>query len=66
MEKLISENAAMILDLLEQIESVNEMIALHADDSFMLEQYRYRKEQFVKELGQLLSGYGVQPEDLAA
>lgn len=66
MEKLISKSAAMILDLLEQIESVNEMVVLHSDDSFMLEQYRYRKEQFVKELAQLLSEYGVQPEDLAA
>ena len=66
MEKLISESAAMILDLLEQIESVNEMIVLHSDDSFMLEQYKYRKDQFVKELAELLSGYGVQPEDLAA
>jgi len=66
MEDLISERAAKILDLLEQIESVNEMIALHSDDEFMQNQYKYRKSEFVKELVQHLSEYKIQPEDLAA
>ena len=66
MEELISEKAAKILDLLEQIESVNEMISLHESDAFMKEQFAYRKEEFVKELVDQLASYKIAPEDLAA
>jgi hypothetical protein len=66
MEELISEKAAKFLDLLEQIESVNEMIDLHKDDPFMLDQYSERKEGFIKDLVELLGEYQILPEDLAA
>ena len=66
MEDLISEKAVKVLDLLEQIESVNEMIKVHEDDPFMRDQYVYRKEQFVKELVLQLREYNIKPKDLAA
>lgn len=44
MEGVINEKAAKILDLLEQIDSVNQMIVMHEGDSFMQEQYVYRKK----------------------
>ena len=66
MEGVISEKAAKILDLLEQIDSVNQMIVIHEGDPFMQEQYIYRKEGFVKLLGDQLSEYQIKPEDLAA
>lgn len=67
MEDLISKEAAKILDLLEQIQSVNEMIELHEKDAFMQDQYKYRKEQFVKELVLLLGeSYKIGLGDLAA
>lgn len=66
MEEVISEKAARILDLLEQIEAVNEMISIHEDDPFMKDQYLYRKEQFIKELVFQLGEYEIKPEDLAA
>ncbi len=67
MKDLISEKTAKILDLLEQIESVNEMIVMHEDDAFMHDQYKYRKEELVKELVVLLlDEYSIDPEDLAA
>ena len=66
MEGVISEKAAKILDLLEQIDAVNQMIAIHEEDSFMLEQYAYRKEEFVKLLVVQLSEYKIEREDLAA
>lgn len=66
MEGVISEKAAKILDLLEQIESVNEMIQVHEDDSFMKDQYMYRKEEFIKELVDQLGQFQINPEDLVA
>lgn len=66
MEEVISEKAARVVDLLEQIDSVNKMIELHKDDSFMMDQYVYRKEEFVKELMIQLGEYDIRKEDLAA
>ena len=66
MEEIISEKAAKILDLLEQIESVNEMIKLHEDDSFMKDQYVYRNEGFIKKLVEQLGQFQINPEDLVA
>ncbi len=51
----------MVLDLLEQIESVNEMTSLHSDDEFMQKQYKYRRSEFVKELAKYLSECKIQP-----
>lgn len=66
MEEVISEKAARVLDLLEQIDAVNEMISLHEGDSFMKDQYVYRKEEFIKELVIQLGEYRIEKEDLAA
>ena len=66
MESLISEKAARVLDLLEQIESVNEMIHTHEGDAFMQEQYQYRKKLFIQELAGKLKEFEIQPRDLAA
>ncbi len=66
MEEIISEKAARVLDLLEQIEAVNSMINLHKDDSFMREQYAYRKEAFIEELIIQLRKFNITKEELAA
>lgn len=66
MEELISEKAARVLDLLEQIESVNEMIEIHEEDSFMRDQYLYRRSEFIKQLVEELGKFRIEPEDLAA
>ncbi|MEL6672334.1 MAG: hypothetical protein AAFR61_09080 [Bacteroidota bacterium] len=57
-----------VLDLLEEIEALNKMISLHREggDSLMQAQYRYRKAQILKKLGQLLQAFDIKPEDLAA
>jgi hypothetical protein len=60
------KKAANILNLLEQIESVNQMIKLHQHDPFMRKQYQYRKDQFVRELAEGLKDFEVLPQDLAA
>lgn len=66
MEEVISEKAARVLDLLEQIDDVNKMIELHKDDQFMKDQYVYRKENFVKELVIQLGEFSIEKEDLVA
>jgi len=66
MEEIISEKAARVLDLLEQIEAVNNMVNLHKDDLFMRDQYAYRKQEFIKELIVILGEYNIAKEDLAA
>ena len=66
MEEIISEKAARVLDLLEQIEAVNQMINLHKDDLFMRNQYAYRKEEFIKELTIQLGEFNITKEELAA
>jgi hypothetical protein len=66
MAEVISEKAARVLDLLEQIDAVNEMIELHEDDAFMRDQYIYRKEEFVKELVVQLGAFNIEKDDLAA
>ncbi len=50
MKDSISKKSAEILDILEQIESVNKMIDLHLDDDFMQEQYGYRKRELTQTL----------------
>lgn len=66
MAPLISKKAARVLDLLEQIESVNGMLHLHPDDPFMQDQYIFRKQQFVQELAEILKQFDIEPRDLAA
>lgn len=66
MKDLISENSAEVLDILEQIESVNGMIDIHSDDEFMRVQYERRKKELTKKLSEKLSAYKIDIQDLAA
>lgn len=66
-EHLVSEEIARVIDLLEQIKSVSEMIEIHHEgDRFMSNQYKHRKEDFLKELRVLLHGFAISPNDLLA
>jgi hypothetical protein len=43
------------------------MIEIHqGDDDFMSNQYKYRKEEFLKELKALLQAFDISPNDLLA
>lgn len=67
-QELISEDIARMIDILEQIKDVNRMIELHQDDEddLMIDQYKYRREKFLKELKELLQEFNISPADLAA
>ena len=70
MEKanLVSKEIASVIDILEQIQDVNRMLEIHKDDEddLMLNQFQYRKENFLKELKNLLKDFDISPTDLAA
>ena len=53
-------------DLLEQIAKVDTMIELHADNPFMRDQYRHRKQQWVNELSAILHELGLLEGQLRA
>ncbi|MGK0364810.1 MAG: hypothetical protein ACI85O_001868 [Saprospiraceae bacterium] len=56
----VSASAARISDILEQIKSLNEMIALHKQNkrsSLMLHQYSEMKDDFMSELKGLMKEY---------
>jgi len=57
-----------VIELLQKIEDVNRMIKIHQDDEddFMLSQYQYRKEEFLKSLKKILLEFDISPADLAA
>lgn len=58
----IDERIIRITDILQQVQDLNGMIALHRDksqDGFMLRQYEYMRGEFLKELKGLLEGLGV-------
>ncbi|MEN0050061.1 MAG: hypothetical protein AAF806_23560 [Bacteroidota bacterium] len=60
------EQSARIVDLLEQVKSVNEMINLYEDDEFMKIQYEHRKGLFVQEIWTLLADYDIDYKNIAA
>lgn len=68
--EIADERIIKVADLLEQISSVDEMIALHQqkqdEKDLMLVQYQYRREQFLKELKELLAALNIKAADLAA
>ena len=66
MENFISEKSAEVLDILEQIESVNKMIEVHLDDDFMREQYEYRKKELAGQLVEKLNAYKIDVKNAAA
>ena len=57
-------------DLLEQIQSVDKITALHQQkgdsEDLMLLQYQYRRKKFLKELRIILEELNIKPGDLAA
>ena len=70
-DKLLDENLARVLDILEQVKELNKMIDLHqakSKDNFMVNQYQDMKNRFLEELKGILSDYeiNVQIEDKAA
>ena len=66
MEDFISEKSVEVLDILEQIESVNKMIEVHLDDDFMQEQYEYRKKELAGQLVEKLNAYKIDVKNAAA
>jgi ABC-type antimicrobial peptide transport system ATPase subunit len=53
---MISDEAIRVADLVEQIQSTNEMLVLHQDDEvdFMYRQYQLRKSKLVEELKKMV------------
>jgi hypothetical protein len=53
----INDTKTRILYVIERIEKMNEMIALHTqqdDDDFMIRQYQFRKKRLLQDLEKLL------------
>ncbi len=51
-----------IVHIMERIEKVNEMIALHTeqhDDDFMIRQYQFRKTRLLQDLEKMLEDFGI-------
>ena len=67
-KEIISQEIAEIVDILEQIKDVNRMIEIHLNDKddLMINQYKHRKNKFLKELKSLLQQFDINPADLAA
>lgn len=67
-KNIISKEIAQIVDVLEQIKDVNRMIQLHQtdEDDLMLNQFKHRKEELLKEFRNLLQILDINPADLAA
>jgi hypothetical protein len=54
-----------IMFIIERIEKVNEMIALHTqqnDDDFMIRQYQFRKNRLLQDLEKVLGNFGIVAE----
>lgn len=68
--KIMDERIVQVMDILEQIKSVDGMIELHEQKNepmdLMLQQYKHRRDKFLKELGTLLESLNIRPADLAA
>lgn len=68
--EILDERIARVADLLKQIKSVDEMIALHKqkndEQDIMLLQYHYRRENILKALRKSLQELNIKPPDLAA
>ncbi|NUQ24570.1 MAG: hypothetical protein HUU34_11510 [Saprospiraceae bacterium] len=62
-DKLIDEELARVLDILEQIKELNRMIDRHkfqSQDEFMLRQYEDMKERFLEELKDILQAFEIE------
>ena len=68
--EIMDERIIRVVDLLEQIKSLDEMINLHRqkgdEEDIMLIQYQYRREKHLKALRLMLEELNIRPSDLAA
>ena len=68
--EIADEKIVSVIDLLEQLKSVDKMIDLHTQkgdkEDIMLIQYQYRREQFLKNLSDVLVELNIKPADLVA
>lgn len=65
----IDEKIARVSDILEQIEKLNQMIDFHqniSQEESMCKQYQEMKENFLKELGEILQGFKISIDIKAA
>lgn len=56
----MNDKIVRVFDILEQIDELNKMIQIHEDsseESSMLSQYKYMKEEFVNELNTILQEF---------
>ena len=59
---ILNKKIIRVMDILEQVEALNEMIALHkgqSENSSMLVQYESMKNEFVKELNGILQEFKI-------
>ena len=60
---LLDKDMARVLDILEQVKSLNKMIDMHkhqSKDEFMISQYQDMKNRFLEELKVILSDYEIE------
>ena len=60
---LLDKDLARVLDILEQVKSLNKMIDMHKNqskDEFMMNQYQDMKNRFLEELKVILSDYEIE------
>jgi len=66
MKNSISNDILEVVDVLERINDVNKLLELHKDDDddLILSQYLYQKNNFIKELLDLLQRFDISPNEL--
>ncbi|EAY28164.1 hypothetical protein [Microscilla marina] len=67
-QELSSEVNHELIGVLEQIQQIDYMIEMHTndEDDFTLNQYQYKRTQFLQELRELLQQMNISPTDLVA
>ena len=65
-QELSNEISDKIVGVVEQLQNVNRIIAVHADDEddFMLDQYKHQKSVLLQEFKDLLGEIDISPADL--
>lgn len=61
----INDTKTRIIYVIERIEKMNEMIALHTqhdDDDFMIRQYQFRKTRLLQNLEKLLGSLNIKAD----
>lgn len=61
-ELILDEKMIRVMDLLNQVKSLNKMIAMHQEqsqDSFMIAQYQDMKNRFLVELKEILGDFEI-------